>query len=199
VQALLYPSNFGVVGKVGVFSSELCAPPFFSRRTLPAMFFGDSKVTPATAAIDPELAAALALAAAVLSIKMALTHVMVARARMTLGQVVGTNILTPVAVPIFLAFKSIGSPEVALLERIEKNNVENEPYVLLLFFFLGLAGKLPGVDLAVSLIKFFVMMRCAHSFVMLFPNKGPWGNGLQTVFFFPSLILPIWLGGAALM
>ena len=57
------------------------------------MFFGDSKVTPATAAIDPELAAALALAAAVLSIKMALTHVMVARARMTLGQVVGTNVL----------------------------------------------------------------------------------------------------------
>ena len=145
------------------------------------------------AVMDSEMAMALCIAAAALAMKMAVSHALVARARLITRTTFGNQPFAALFTPMFLAYPSIGTPPVDLLLPMEKNNAENEPHLLLLFFFATFAGKMP-TDTAIMILNYWVASRFGHNLVMLFPDKPAWGVGLQTITYVPSMLLPIFIG-----
>ena len=147
--------------------------------------------------MDPELASALCFAAAVLSVKMALSHMGNSRSRIILAKTHAPNTLGPMFKVMMLAYASLGTPPTDVFERMEKNNVENEPHVLLLIAFAGLAKSMDTAVL-ITCLNILVASRCLHNVLMCFSEKGANGVAMQTMVFMPSLLIPFYVGGCIL-
>jgi hypothetical protein len=82
--------------------------------------------------IDEEFGAALMTAAAVFAFKMSFIHLLVSRSRITTDITqYGFNPIMKIFQPVLLAYPSFGTVSSEALERIEKNNSDNEPFFLL--------------------------------------------------------------------
>ena len=150
--------------------------------------------------MEGPVSSALAVAAALLSLKSAVTHILAARARIINKKSFGSNgnLFVPILKYSVGAFQNWPTPSIEDMERIEKNQAENEPHILLAIALCANANVISPA-LTIQLTQVFVASRFLHTTMMLLgSNSGFVKTSIQTASWVPSFLIPTLLGSMVL-
>jgi len=162
--------------------------------------FGKKECEP-TVNIDEEFGAALMTAAAVFAFKMSFIHLLVSRSRITTDITqYGFNPIMKIFQPVLLAYPSFGTVSSEALERIEKNNSDNEPFFLLVMAIAGLTKSFPA-DLGVMIVTVYMWARVVWTVLSLLKGKlmSSVGTTLISISWMPTSLIPFFVGGYILL
>ena len=143
----------------------------------------------------------IAWAAGALTLKMMVTHILVARDRVRNLYFEGNasaeaaNFMGRMIAPVVTIGPSFGKDGILRLERQEKNSAENEPYFILTCLAAAQANVLP--DNALTIINVFVGARVAHWFAHCFGPAIKFNTGIRTASYLTAAGANIYLAYVA--
>ena len=148
--------------------------------------------------MEEALKVSLCSSVALLAIKMATVKLLCARTRIITQQTIGTkgsiNYVGVVAGPLLAAFPGWTTPAIEVLERIEKNSVENEPYAVAVIAAAGSIGAISS-PVAITALNVFTITRYIHSAIMCYGVADSFKQSVQTGAFLPSAAIPLIVAG----
>jgi uncharacterized MAPEG superfamily protein len=132
--------------------------------------------------------------------KMMMIHFLVIRERLV-GSILAypndqSNIIVRICKPILGVGAPLCKDSVQLLERLEKNCTENEPFFLLTCFALSATGAVP--ENATTVIAAFTYSRIAHSIFHAFGRTISFNGALRSSTYFVGLLCNVYLGYMAI-
>eukprot|EP00967_Tisochrysis_lutea_P052713 scaffold65372_cov45-Tisochrysis_lutea.AAC.2 len=101
-----------------------------------------------------------------------------------------SHLLAPILKPIFLAYDTLPCGDVDTFSKLEKNNVENEPYFIVLMLIAGLLKAIPS-ELGATLCTLYMYSRLAHS--VTFCTMPYIGAAPRTLTYLPGLVITIFV------
>ena len=96
--------------------------------------------------------------------------------------------------PLLAAFPGWTTPAIEVLERIEKNSVENEPYAVAVIAAAGSIGAISS-PVAITALNVFTITRYIHSAIMCYGVADSFKQSVQTGAFLPSAAIPLIVAG----